>query len=341
MRYTALSCFRDFRCLASACPDTCCAGWEVDLDEPALACYRTLSGPLGDQVRSRIRQEDGYTFFAMEQGRCPFLNRDNLCDLILHYGESVLSTTCREHPRFWDEYGILTETCLAISCPEAARLLLEAPASLSVRETEEPACPDPELEEALFYFLLNKREALLAMLDSPLSVPEWFSALAQQADLIQCIMDRGMYQTDVIGTFVYRDDPAPAPALPEISGFLRTMRDMEFTNDRLLGLLDKAIAQCPAPDTLAQRMSSHRTETRNLLLYFLYRYLLRAVWDYEAAEKIRFAMYSVLAIFALAEALPGDFHDALRSASIRFSREVEHSDENLNLLFAYTSESPQ
>ena len=39
-----------FRCIASACPDSCCKEWEVDVDDTAAAFYRTLEGPLGDPI---------------------------------------------------------------------------------------------------------------------------------------------------------------------------------------------------------------------------------------------------------------------------------------------------
>ena len=119
-----LSCFASFRCIAGACPDTCCAGWEVDLDEDTLRRYHQLPGALGNEIRSAICQEDDYTFFRLKNGQCPFLNKEKLCRLILALGEDSLSVTCREHPRFWEEYGNTRETCLSISCPEAARLLL-------------------------------------------------------------------------------------------------------------------------------------------------------------------------------------------------------------------------
>lgn len=67
--------------------------------------------------------------------------------MILGLGEDVLSVTCREHPRFWEEYGARRETCLSISCPEAARLLLEEPLELCEKETDDPRCrEDPELD---------------------------------------------------------------------------------------------------------------------------------------------------------------------------------------------------
>lgn len=61
--------------------------------------------PLGEEIRSAICQEDEYTFFRLKDGQCPFLNKEKLCRLILGLGEDVLSVTCREHPRFWEEYG--------------------------------------------------------------------------------------------------------------------------------------------------------------------------------------------------------------------------------------------
>ena len=36
-----------FRCLAGACPHTCCAGWEVVVDPETAARYQALPGALG------------------------------------------------------------------------------------------------------------------------------------------------------------------------------------------------------------------------------------------------------------------------------------------------------
>ena len=31
--------YRDFACIAGACPDSCCQGWEVDADPASMAFY--------------------------------------------------------------------------------------------------------------------------------------------------------------------------------------------------------------------------------------------------------------------------------------------------------------
>ena len=46
--------YPEFRCLAGDCPDTCCKDWQIILDEDALARYRAMPGPLGEQVRAAL-----------------------------------------------------------------------------------------------------------------------------------------------------------------------------------------------------------------------------------------------------------------------------------------------
>ncbi len=32
--------YKDFKCIAGACTDTCCAGWDVDVDEKSYDYYK-------------------------------------------------------------------------------------------------------------------------------------------------------------------------------------------------------------------------------------------------------------------------------------------------------------
>lgn len=310
MIYVIPSCFESFSCIASQCPDTCCRGWEVDLDQDILSFYSTMPGSLGEEIRGKIHTEEGYTFFQMDQGRCPFLNEKNLCRLILEAGEHCLSTTCREHPRFWEEYGDRQETCLAISCPEAARLLLESPFRLSLREdTLEPE-PDPELDQDLLTGLLSLREELFLLASSTAPLPQRF------ADILRRIQ---------------------IPALPPCSGYLQEMTKMEFTDQRLQNYLRRTLEHMPREADRNTLFNIYSREGENLLLYFLYRYVLRGVWDGLIQEKILFSLCSVLAIFTIAVAQDGPFRENLLWSSILYSREVEHSPENLELLYGYCS----
>ena len=68
-----------FRCIAAACPDSCCKEWEVDVDDTAAAFYRTLEGPLGDRLRQVMKDTEDGTVMTIQDGRCPMWRQDGLC----------------------------------------------------------------------------------------------------------------------------------------------------------------------------------------------------------------------------------------------------------------------
>ena len=71
-----------FRCIAGACPQTCCAAWEIVVDPDAQDAYLRLQHPLAEKLRRVMRVDaDGDTYFAQSDGRCPFLCADGLCEL--------------------------------------------------------------------------------------------------------------------------------------------------------------------------------------------------------------------------------------------------------------------
>ena len=70
--------FDRFRCIAGACPDSCCKEWDVLVDEASAARYRALNGPLGDRLREVLYDEDGATYMSIEDRRCPMWRRDGL-----------------------------------------------------------------------------------------------------------------------------------------------------------------------------------------------------------------------------------------------------------------------
>ena len=90
-----------FRCLAGACPQTCCAAWEIVVDPDAQDAYLRLQHPLVAKLRRVLRVDsEGDTYFAQTDGRCPFLCADGLCELQRTLGEQSLCRTCRDFPRW-------------------------------------------------------------------------------------------------------------------------------------------------------------------------------------------------------------------------------------------------
>lgn len=154
--------YPNFQCIASACQHSCCVGWEVDVDPDTLARYRQVTGPFGHQLADSIQAGEDPHFCLDEQERCPFLNRDNLCDIILELGEDALCQICADHPRFRSWFPDRLEEGLGLCCEEAARLLLthrEPIRFLSQPWPGEDQEPGEEYEA-----LLEQREILLNLL---------------------------------------------------------------------------------------------------------------------------------------------------------------------------------
>ncbi len=137
--------YEEFACIAGKCEDTCCSGWEIDIDDETYEYYRNVPGEFGETIRSRIKEyeetQDCYEthgFYLEEGKRCPFLNKNGLCDIILKLGEDALSFVCANTPRNYLEYGGAREISISPSCGEAGRLILGTENSLRFVEKEIP-----------------------------------------------------------------------------------------------------------------------------------------------------------------------------------------------------------
>ena len=108
----------NFRCKADKCIYTCCAGWVIGIDEASLARFEK-DPDISDKIK------DG-CFIMRDDGRCPFLRDDNLCDMIIRHGEDYLCDICKEHPRFYNAFDDHVEAGIGLVCEEACRLALEA-----------------------------------------------------------------------------------------------------------------------------------------------------------------------------------------------------------------------
>ena len=118
--------FDSFKCVASKCTHNCCIGWEIDIDENSLERYENLSGEIGRKLKENISLNPTPHFTLAKDERCPFLDENTLCELILQGGDDMLCEICKEHPRFYnDVYGV-TEKGLGLCCEEAARVILTA-----------------------------------------------------------------------------------------------------------------------------------------------------------------------------------------------------------------------
>ena len=69
--------FKDFECIASKCEDTCCAGWEIVIDDETNEKYKNVEGEFGEVLKSKITKDyDGDNIFILDNENCSFLNKN-------------------------------------------------------------------------------------------------------------------------------------------------------------------------------------------------------------------------------------------------------------------------
>jgi lysine-N-methylase len=141
MKLYAPKYYKSFKCIADKCEHSCCIGWEIGVDSETLEKYECLGTGYGDAVKKSISYDGEPHFNLCADDRCPHLNEQGLCKIILNIGEGYLCDICREHPRFYN-YTDIAEVGLGMSCPEAARIILSSPDYMLMEEVGEVSADD-------------------------------------------------------------------------------------------------------------------------------------------------------------------------------------------------------
>ena len=96
--------YKEFRCIADKCKDSCCIGWGIDIDEDTRAYYSGIEGTFGKRLRDALEtDEEGVVGFKLrEDGWCPFLNEKGRCNI-----HAIRPGICRLFPlgRCYDGEG--------------------------------------------------------------------------------------------------------------------------------------------------------------------------------------------------------------------------------------------
>ena len=344
--------YRDFQCLAGACPDTCCAGWEVCIDDDSLARYQAMEGPLGDRVRAAlVTDADGDTCFCVENGHCSLQRPDGLCTLQYELGAQALCMVCDAHPRFTEEYGPFRETILGASCPEAARLMLTASDSLPfVEETTDEADVDcDDVDPDLLDALLPCRQRVFDLLrDRKHAVNQRMAAALAYAAAVQDELDMGEISgldalefstPDVEQNAEFRRCSAVSllKYLSTLEILTPEWRELLKTSTETLETVDITDYHSMQAD-FAAYMENRAHEYENLSVYFIARRFLAADFDADVYGKVCFAALSLFVLEELgALALRRDGHFTVEDQIALvwlWCKEQEHCDENLDTLGA-------
>ena len=307
--------YKTFSCIASACPDSCCHEWDVQVDAASAARFRRLEGDLGDALRTYLYDEDGETYLRNENGRCPMWRADGLCRIQAEQGHDALCQVCQQFPRLRHDYGDFVELGLELSCPEAARLILERRPEL-VTETV-PGGEEPEYDGEIMDILRRSRPAALALLENGhYTVPQRLRLLLMLGYHIQAAIDGAEllpFDPDAALT-----EAAQFASTPDADALAQVYRELEILTDRWQERLDALTAPCWEEGLC------------RIAQYGVLRHWYQAVSDWDLTSRVKL----LLSGCALLARLPG----ALRDNAQLWSKEIENSAVNLDALLdgAYT-----
>lgn len=335
MKNTYPSYYKKFVCVADKCPDTCCAGWQIVVDPESAEKYRCADGEIGKKLcRSMAVDADGDTVFVSQNRRCPFLLESNLCEIYIELGKDSLCKTCTLFPRHVTHLGARKETGLSISCPEAARLIFESAEPISFETSEDNTPPEPNSIDPTLYFTLAKAQktAINILQNRNFSVTQRLIAFIRFCDEIQQKNKaKDFSQTPVTEDFYEPAKFNPTKAKNTMNKCLETLEHLEKLDNQWNTELRSAKKNAPEKATdFSAFLAQNEWETEHLAVYFAYRYFMTAAFDCKLNEKARFTVFSVIACLVLQAALPDYLQKTERiEAARRYSKEVEHSAENM------------
>ena len=343
MKYHKPSFFDQFKCIGSACTDTCCAGWEIEVDETTAQGYLAEKGAFGDRLRREIGSEPGEYFFKLKNNRCPFLNKENLCDIFINLGEDRLCDICREHPRFYNWFGDYTEVGLGLCCEEAERLLFSDSKPLTfveeVTQDEELAeeC-EQMLEErkAIFSILQNRKKNIGARLKRLLlQLPYADEMLLLTVPILEWDDPESIPKLD------YNAKPSTNTLKSSALFLIRFFGGMESLDETwpsMMKELEQNIDSLIDVDKAAEFLQFMKGENRlyeyeHIAVYLVYRYYPEILFDGQIEAKILFAAASICLLFLMdlqcfQENGVYTQHDRIELVR-RFSKEIEYCPENM------------
>lgn len=347
--------YDDFKCIANKCKDNCCIGWEIDIDEATFNKYMLVKGELGNRLKNEIATENEVHYFKLkEHDRCPFLNRDNLCDIICEMGENGLCQICNDHPRYFNNYGDITEKGLGLACEEACRIILtQSTPSYMVNNTTKIKFTPDKLEDIYLEYLYKIRDIIIDTLQSKdynltvrlacvielcIYVQKECSSDKSDIELLNSINSVKEYVNNLLENISNYSPKANAEEKNNlIKQILMDYTQLEILDNSWEILLNKTISNIKKQHNKSTSNNYSCTSDliyENMLVYLTHRYFLEGYYDNMLIEKSLLLLSTYIVIksiydYSFKEQNINSLIDIIHS----YSKEIEYSDINIETLY--------
>ena len=367
MRFRVPGYYKQFTCIADRCIDNCCfGGWQIDIDKETIDFYDTVQGDFGDRLKKYVDKEAGC--FNLNNGQCPFLLKNNLCEIYKELGPEHMGLVCTQFPRFTEYYGNIKETGIGMACEEAARIILNDSTPFILEETdidEEEIWG--EYDSSLGQSLFILRDKIMSMLDdTSLSLSDKLCVILDKCDYLQNLINNNNY--DEIRKFcsvidLIKDIKASS-LKQDTSTSIITSNDNSKPDNRVIKAINMKIwwayLDLEPLNSQWQELSSNTYDylyensnevcsppydnylleiyLTRLTKYYVYRYMLKASFDHNLTGKAQLIVSNLiilkdLFIFRKGKDSNQDDEKILMDIIHIFSRETEYSEDNISDLY--------
>lgn len=312
MKYIAPNYYKKFKCIADKCKHSCCIGWEIDIDNKTFEKYKAVQGDFGNKLKENIESVDDVACFKLgADERCPFLNENNLCDIILKLGEGSLCQICNDHPRFRNFYNGATEIGLGLCCEAAAKLIISQDDKVTFEIIDDDGIEDIFTEEEIEF--IKFRNNIFGIL--------------QNRDVT--IEHRSSEFLRLCGAESFQISKNKT---------VNFLLSLEHLDNKWTDILNELKLSADFDVALP---SCFNSVAEQLLIYFTYRHLSDFLDDGNLSQRALFIVFSYKTIEMLCKYHLNKNHnisyDDISEYARLYSSEIEYSEENIEAILDFFS----
>lgn len=324
MIYTKPYFYDNFKCKADKCTDTCCAGWEVDIDSESYEKYKSVSGEFGKRLNDGIEFDGEQACFKLcENDRCIFLAKNGLCDIYSELGEEYLCEICREHPRFYDFFDGITEMGLGLCCEKVCEMIFASERKVTFESYEDGKDSIDEEDEVYFYI----REKCFEIICNREK-----SFWNRIFDLIEYAVS---VQNDI---FADEYNFEPEKDIKEVFfAVVKMFAETEPINDEWECFIKEIQNNFEKIFSVRNDVRFKEPEYEQILTYILYRHFMKSRFSGNILSAVCFGIVSIIFIYLSDCKIfseKNEYTDSDRINNVKlWSKQIEYSEENTQYVF--------
>jgi len=324
--------YKNFKCIASDCQNSCCsAGWEILIDESTAKYYKSVSGEFGKKLKKKVDYSNPVKFILEENGKCPFLNENNLCDIYINLGPEHVCQICSEHPRFYECYNDVIECGLGIYCEEVARIILSQTEKFSTYEEETLEIIDKNYNPEVFTYLISCRKKIFNYLaNDSIRIDQRIADILWFGNVIQQNIDSNMLDDENIFS-------VQSNTKTNVESIINYLLSLEPNDTKWFSYLEKCSStyknNIDKIELFEKENPNISIYLQNIANYFVYRYFVRSVFDEDALFPIKLMAISIalLKVLFFCKWIENNNLSLMDCVFItkKYSEEIECSDDNI------------